>query len=74
MKPKPERAETSFNLFLDLIPNEPIELNELVKRYNNYFGVNISSRSFALLKPVKDSFTKDRSLISGKRITTYIKK
>ena len=63
-----------FNSFLDLIPNEPIEVNELTEMYNNYFGVNISSRGFGMLKNIKDSFTKDSKIISGKRITIYSKK
>ena len=71
---KSQDKNKDFNSFLDLIPNEPIEVNELTEMYNNYFGVNISSRGFGMLKLVKDSFTKESKIIKGKRVTTYQKK
>ena len=71
---KTQDKNKDFNSFLDLIPNESVEVNELTEMYNNYFGVNINTRSFGMLKLVKDSFTKDSKIISGKRITIYSKK
>ena len=63
-----------FNSFLDLIPNESVEVNELTEMYNNYFGVNISSRGLGMMRNIKDSFTKESKIIKGKRVTTYQKK
>ena len=63
-----------FNSFLDLIPNESVEVNELTEMYNNYFGVNISARGFGMMRNIKDSFTKESKIIKGKRVTTYQKK
>ena len=71
---KTQDKNKDFNSFLDLIPNESVEVNELTEMYNNYFGVNISSRGFGMLKLVKDSFTKESKIIKGKRVTTYKKK
>ena len=64
----------NFNSFLDLIPNESVEVNELTEMYNNYFGVNISSRGLGMMRNIKDSFTKESKIIKGKRVTTYQKK
>ena len=71
---KNQDKNKDFNSFLDLIPNESVEVNELTEMYNNYFGVNISSRGLGMLKLVKDSFTKESKISKGKRVTTYQKK
>ena len=71
---KTQEKNKDFNSFLNLIPNESVEVNELTEMYNNYFGVNISSRGLGMMRNIKDSFTKESKIIKGKRVTTYQKK
>ncbi len=63
-----------LNSFIDTLPNEEMEVNDLTQRYNSYFGKSISSRGFGMLKEIKDNFTKNSIIRGGKKITLYKKK
>ena len=65
--------EVSIESFLELLPNDLIEVNELAKMYNNYFGTSKTARGFGMLNDIKGKFVKTSPLISGKRITYYRK-
>ena len=65
--------EVSIESFLELLPNDLIEVNELAKMYNNYFGTSRTARGFGMLKDIKGKFVKTTDIISGKRITYYQK-
>ena len=66
--------EVSIESFLELLPNDLIEVNELAKMYNNYFGTSKTARGFGMLNDIKGKFVKTSDIISGKRITYYQKK
>lgn len=63
----------SIESFLETIPNESIEVNDLTEMYNKYFGTNVTTRGFGMLKFIKDSFNKETKVVRGKRITYYLK-
>ena len=63
-----------LNSFIDALPNEEMEVNDLTQKYNSYFGKSISSRGFGMLKEIKDNFTKNAVIREGKKITLYKKK
>ena len=65
--------EVSIESFLELLPNDLIEVNELVKMYNNYFGTSKTARGFGMLNDIKGKFVKTSNIMSGKRITYYRK-
>ena len=65
--------EVSIESFLELLPNDLIEVNELAKMYNNYFGTSKTARGFGMLNDIKGKFVKTSDIISGKRITYYRK-
>ena len=71
---KPEEVkEVSIDSFIETLPNDEIEINELVKMYNNYFGTTKTSASFSRMKEIKGKFAKKSPIRSGKRITYYQK-
>ena len=63
----------SIESFLETIPNESIEVNDLTEMYNKYFGTNVTTRGFGMLKFIKESFNKETKVVHGKRITYYLK-
>lgn len=63
----------SIESFLETLPNESIEVNDLTEMYNKYFGTNVTPRGFGMLKFIKDSFTKVTKVVCGKKITYYLK-
>lgn len=69
------KSEKSFIQFLDSLPDEFIECNELVSKYNEYFGTSYSNVGFGKLKLIKDSFEKKPNVKrNGKVLTLYKKK
>ena len=69
------KNEKSFIQFLDSLPDEFIECNELVSKYNEYFGTSYSNVGFGKLKLIKDSFEKKPNVKrNGKVLTLYKKK
>ena len=67
------KISPTINDFLVSLPTEPIEVNKLAEMYNNYMGTSVSARGFGMMKVIKEHFTKNSSVIKGKRITTYQK-
>lgn len=63
----------SMGSFLLTIPEGEIEINELVKMYNNYFGSNLNSVGFSKIKGVRELFNKKSRKEKGKYLTYYIK-
>ena len=71
---KPEEVkEVSIDSFIETLPNDEIEINELVEMYNNYFGTTKTTKGFGMLKDIKARFAKKSVIRSGKRITLYQK-
>lgn len=71
---KPEEVkEVSIDSFIETLPNDEIEINELVKMCNNYFGTTKTAVGFGKLKDIKDKFTKKIDRSSQKKITYYQK-
>lgn len=71
---KPEEVkEVSIDSFIETLPNDEIEINELVEMYNNYFGTTKTAVGFGKLKDIKDRFTKKIVRKSQKKITYYQK-
>lgn len=71
------RCKTSLTLdlnsFLEIIPDEWVEINDLVKMYNNYFGKNVSNIGFSKLKGINEAFMKKTQIVKGKKLTLYCK-
>lgn len=63
--------ELTIDSFLSTLPNEWIEINELVERYNKYFGANVNSRGFSRIKGIKDAFEKKTDRGNNKKTTLY---
>ena len=72
---KPNVKTLSLNLesFIETLPETEMDIKELTEMYNNYMGASISTRSFGMMKGVKESFTKRSEVVKGKRITYYSK-
>ena len=68
------KKEKSFIQFLDSLPDEFIECNELVSKYNEYFGTSYTNKGFGNLKVIKDSFDKKPNVKRGGKILTLYKK
>ena len=68
------KNEKSFIQFLDSLPDEFIECNELVSKYNEYFGTSYSNKGFGNLRLIKDSFEKKPNVKRGGKILTLYKK
>ena len=60
--------------FIESLPNIPIELNELTKMYNQYFGVNISNNSLSKIKDFRNNFDVSRKCVNKSKKTFYTKK
>ena len=62
-----------LNSFIEVIPDGWIQINDLVKIYNNYFGKNVSNIGFSKLKGINEAFTKKTQITKGKKLTLYCK-
>ena len=60
--------------FIESLPNTPIELSELTKMYNQYFGVNISNNSLSKIKDFRNNFDVSRKCVNKSKKTFYTKK
>lgn len=67
---KPKR---DFNDFLKTIGNEAIVADDLVRLYNNYFGVNVNIESLSKKAEFKEHFNVKRVMRSGKKVRVYVK-
>ena len=63
--------ELTLDSFLSTLPNEWIEINELVERYNKYFGANVNSRGISRIKGITDAFEKKTDRGNNKKTTLY---
>ena len=73
VKVKVQSIELSFDSFLDAVPDGELEIGELCEMYNNYFGTAMTTRSFSLLKVVREHFSKRSIEKNKKKITYYCK-
>ena len=68
-----EEPQDPMKSFISTLLDEEIEVNDLTKRYNIYFGKSVSVRGFGMLKEIKANFTKHRRLVNGTKLTFYRK-
>ena len=61
----------TLDSFLSTLPDDWIEINELVDMYNKYFNSNVNSRGFSRIKGIKDSFEKKSDRKNIKKSTLY---
>ena len=61
----------TLDSFLSTLPDDWIEINELVDMYNKYFNSNVNSRGFSKIKGIKDSFEKKSNIKKNKKLTLY---
>ena len=62
-----------LNSFIEVIPDGWLEINDLVKMYNAYFGKNVTNINFSKLKGINEAFTKKTQITKGKKLTLYCK-
>jgi len=62
-----------LNSFIEVIPDGWLQINDLVKMYNNYFGKNVTNIGFSKLKGINEAFTKKTQITKGKKLTLYCK-
>ncbi len=63
--------DLTLDSFMSTLPNNWIEINELVEMYNKYFGSNVNSRGFSRIKGIKDAFEKKTDRKNNKKTTFY---
>ena len=65
-------VEKTFDDFIDSLPNEPADINQLTELYNKFFtDKTITSRSLGVLLTQSNKFNKTRITINGKKTTCY---
>lgn len=62
----------TIEAFIDTLPNDPINVNELTKMYNNYMGTNYKLVD-GRIKGINQHFTKSRHNVNGIKMTFYQK-
>ena len=62
-----------LNSFIEVIPDGWLQINDLVKMYNAYFGKNVTNIGFSKLKGINEAFTKKTQIVKGKKLTLYCK-
>lgn len=65
-------VEKTLDDFIDSLPNEPADINQLTELYNKFFTYKtITSRSLGALLTQSNKFNKTRITINGKKTTCY---
>ena len=65
-------VEKTLDDFIDSLPNEPADINQLTELYNKFFtDKTITSRSLGALLTQSNKFNKTRITINGKKTTCY---
>lgn len=67
---KPKR---DFTEFLKIIGDDPICADDIVKAYNNFFGVNVTIDSLSKRAEFKKNFNNQRVTRFGKKVKVYTK-
>ena len=67
--------EKTLDDFINTLPREPMDINQIVPLYNAYFpGKNIYSRGLGMMLSKTNKFDKRRTTRNGQRTTLYIRK
>ena len=67
--------EKTLDDFINTLPREPMDINQIVPLYNAYFpGKNIYSRSLGMILSKTNKFDKRRTTRNGQKTTLYIRK
>ena len=69
---QPIIVEKTLDDFINSLPNEPADINQLTELYNKFFTDKIiTSRSLGVLLTQSNKFNKTRITINGKKTTCY---
>ena len=67
--------EKTLDDFINTLPREPMDINQIVPLYNAYFpGKNIYSRGLGMMLSKTNKFDKRRTTRNGQKTTLYIRK
>lgn len=62
-----------FSNWLASLQSTPYVLQDLTDNYNEFFNLNLSSKSFSQLNKIRNAFSTSRKTINKKKCTIYIK-
>ena len=62
-----------FSNWLASLQSTPYALQDLTDNYNEFFNLNLSSKSFSQLNKIRNAFSTSRKTINKKKCTIYIK-
>ena len=62
-----------FSNWLASLQSTPYVLQDLTDNYNEFFNLNLSSKSFSQLKKIRNAFSTSRKTINKKKCTIYTK-
>lgn len=68
-----ESVNKCFSNWLASLQSTPYVLQDLTDNYNEFFNLNLSSKSFSQLNKIRNAFSTSRKTINKKKCTIYIK-
>ena len=68
-----ESVNKCFSNWLASLQSTPYALQDLTDNYNEFFNLNLSSKSFSQLNKIRNAFSTSRKTINKKKCTIYIK-